>query len=92
MGYKGTFILATIMFFIAMLLIGYYFAANLELDRFFILLACMFPALIYFLWWFNKVRIDIAAANFKNTMRMNWIAAICSNAAFIIILIIKEKF
>ena len=92
LGYKGTFVLATISFFIAMLLIGYYFAANLELDRFLILLICMLPTFGYFLWWYNKVRKDITAANFKNTNRMNWIAALCSNTAFIIILIIKEKF
>ena len=92
LGYKGTFTLSIIMYFIAMLLIGYYFAANLELDRFLILLVCMFPTLVYFLWWYNTVRKDITAANFKNTNRMNWIAAICSNTAFIIILIIKEKF
>ncbi len=92
LGYKGTFALAAIMFFIAMLLIGYYFAANLELDRFLILLGCMLPPSIYFLWWYKKVRKNIDAANFKNTMRMNWIAAICSNTAFIIIFLIKEKF
>ncbi len=92
LGYRGTFFLAAIMFFSAMLLIGYYFATNLELDRFFILLNCFLPTFIYFLWWYNKVRKNNDAANFKNTMRMNWIAAICSNTAFIIILIIKEKF
>ena len=92
LGYKGTFGLAALMFFAAMLLIGYYFASNLELDRFIILLICMAPTLVYFLWWYNKVRKQIVEVNFKNTMRMNWIAAVCSNAAFIIILIIKEKF
>lgn len=92
LGYSGTFVLAASMFFIAMLLIGYYFAANLELDRFLILQVCMLPTLVYFLWWYTKVKKDIAAANFKNTMAMNWIAAICSNAAFIIIFLIKEKF
>ena len=92
LGYKGTFLLAAIMFFTAMLLIGYYFATNLELNRFLILLVCLLPTLIYFLWWYNKVRQDNDAANFRNTMRMNWIAAICSNTAFIIIFIIKERF
>ncbi len=92
LGYKGTFLMATSTIFIALVLIGYYFASNLELDRFLILLICMFPTLVYFLWWYNKVRKNVEAANFKNTMRMNLIAAICSNAAFLIILIIKEKF
>ena len=49
LGYKGTFALAAVTFLIAMVLIGYYFSANLELDRFLILLTCMLPTLIYFL-------------------------------------------
>ena len=91
LGYKGSFAFATILFFFAMVLIGYYFAGNLELDRFLILFAGMLPSAAYLFYWYNKVRRDVGAANFKNTMRMNWIAAICSNTAFIIILILKEK-
>jgi 1,4-dihydroxy-2-naphthoate octaprenyltransferase len=33
------------------------------------------------------VKKDHGAASFKNTMRMNWIAATCTNTAFIILLI-----
>lgn len=37
-----------------------------------------------------KVRKDITEANFENTMRMNIIASICTNAAFIAVLIIEK--
>lgn len=91
-GYKGTFLLSAICYFLSMLFMGYYFAANLELDRFLVLILCMFPTLIFFIWWFFAVKKNATAASFKNAMRMNWIAACCSNVGFIIILLMKEKF
>ncbi len=36
LGYKGTFLMAKSTFFIALMLIGYYFATNLALDLFLI--------------------------------------------------------
>ena len=47
------------------------------------------PVIVYFIKWFMEVRKNSKAANFKNTMKMNWIAAICTNTAFIILLIWK---
>jgi len=44
------------------------------------------PIIVYFIQWFWKVRKDVLEANFKNTMKMNWLAAICTNIAFIILL------
>ena len=92
LGYRGTFLLAFLMSFLTLLITAYYFASNLELDRFLILLICMFPAAIFLFGWYLKVRKDIHAASYKNSLKMNWIAAIGSNMAFIIILIIKNKF
>jgi 1,4-dihydroxy-2-naphthoate octaprenyltransferase len=58
-----------------------------ELDKFFIFQTFMLPVLVYFFWWFYKVYKDVAQANFTNTMRMNLLASVCTNAAFITILI-----
>jgi len=44
------------------------------------------PVIVYYIIWFRKVVNDRKAADFKNTMRMNWVAAICTNIAFIILL------
>ncbi len=90
LGYKGTFFFSAAVFFSAMILMGYYFAANLELDRFLVFILCTVPVLLYFFSWFGKVRKDIKAADFKNSLRMNIIAAVCINAAFIILLIIEQ--
>ena len=92
LGYKGTFIFSAICYFSSMLFMGYYFAGNLELDRFLVLISIMFPTLLFFLWWFIAVKKNTAAANFKNAMKMNWIAACCSNVGFLVILLMKEKF
>jgi 1,4-dihydroxy-2-naphthoate octaprenyltransferase len=92
LGYRGTFLLAFLMSFTAMLLTGYYFASNLELDRFLVLLVCMFPSVLFLVGWYIKVRKNTQEANYKNSMKMNWIAATGSNLAFIIILIIKDTF
>ena len=92
LGYTGTFVFSAICYFLSMVFMGYYFAENLELDRFLVLMLCMFPTLLFFLWWFIAVKKNTAAANFKNAMRMNWIAACCSNVGFLVILLMKENF
>ena len=89
LGYRGTFIFSALMYMAAMIVLGYYFAANLELDRFLVLTGCMFPVMVYFLWWFGKVFKNIIAANYKNSLRMNIIMAVCMNTAFIILLMLK---
>jgi 1,4-dihydroxy-2-naphthoate octaprenyltransferase len=71
--------------------LGIYLSLNLELEHFFIIQLFFIPVLVYFGWWFNKVYHDVAEANFKNTMRMNLLASVFTNAAFIFLFII-EKF
>ena len=91
LGYRGTFIFTAIVFILSMTSLAWYFGNNLEMDRFLIIQICMLPALVYFFWWMNKVFADEKTANFKNTMNMNLIGSICTNAAFMSILI-TDKF
>jgi 1,4-dihydroxy-2-naphthoate octaprenyltransferase len=90
LGYRGTFIFSAFVFILAMIALAWYFANNLELDRFLIIQICMLPALVYFFWWMRKVFTNEKAANFKNTMTMNLIGSICSNVAFMSILMIDK--
>jgi len=90
LGYRGTFIFSAVVFLLSMICLAWYFANNLELDRFLIIQICMIPALVYFFWWMSKVFSNKKAANFKNTMTMNLIGSLCSNAAFMTILIIDK--
>ncbi len=91
LGYRGTFIFSIVVFLMAMMALAWYFGNNLELDHFFKLQIFMLPALVYFFWWMIKVFKSREAANFKNTMTMNVLGAVCTNAAFMSILI-TDKF
>ncbi len=90
LGYKGTFIFTGIVYFFAMCSLGFYLISNLEQTNFFIIQIFFVPILVYFFWWFNKVRKNEEEANFKNTMRMNLLASFCSNCAFITLLILEK--
>jgi 1,4-dihydroxy-2-naphthoate octaprenyltransferase len=48
------------------------------------------PIVLYFLFWFLKVLKNPLDANFKNTMKMNFIAAICMNSCFIVLYFVNR--
>lgn len=87
LGYKGTFVFCAIVYAIAWSFMAQFFINKNEINKLVVSSIFFVPVIVYFIWWFVKVRQDSAAANFKNTMKMNWLAAICTNAAFIILLI-----
>lgn len=87
LGYTGTFIFTGIVYALAFLMLGLQFFLNLEMKEFIILQTFMLPVLVYFFIWFRKVYKNKKEANFKNTMRMNLLASVCTNLGFITILI-----
>jgi 1,4-dihydroxy-2-naphthoate polyprenyltransferase len=89
LGYKGTFIFTAIVYFVAFGVMAYWFIATLQQTKFFVLQLFFIPVLVYFFIWAKKVWKDNAAANFKNTMQMNLLASVCTNFAFITILILN---
>ncbi|HMJ48920.1 MAG TPA: UbiA family prenyltransferase [Ferruginibacter sp.] len=90
LGYRGTFFFTAIIYISAMILLALYFGYNLELDRFLILQLFMLPVLVYFFWWFYKVWHDVRQASYINTMRMNVVASVCTNAGFITLFLIDK--
>ena len=90
LGYRGTFIFTALIYFLAMTSLAVYMAQNLELDYFFSMQLFFIPVLVYFAWWFLKVYRDSSMANFTNTMRMNLLASLCSNAGFIFLFLIRH--
>ncbi len=91
LGYKGTFIFTAVIYAMAMLILYIYFMSVLQERYFFILQAFLIPVIINFIIWYGKFLKDKSAVNYNNTMRMNLLASVCSNVAFITILIL-EKF
>ena len=90
LGYIGTFIFTAYMFFICNLFYFLHFnLINREMN-FYIIQLFFLPIVAYFVYWFYMVYKDNNKANFKNTMRMNSVAAICMNACFITLYFINK--
>ncbi len=90
LGYKGTFIFTGFIYMVAMGLLAYQLFDQSQQKEFFIMQIFFVPVLVYFFWWFYKVVCNQQAANFVNTMRMNLLASVCTNAAFITLLLIQR--
>ncbi len=85
LGYRGTFIFSGIMFGLCNVCYFMYFNHINKLDNFFTIQLFFIPIVSFFVYWFLKVLKSTENANFKNTMYMNVIAAICMNLCFIIL-------
>lgn len=91
LGKRGTFLFCAFIYLLAFCFLIAYFHQLDKLYFFYILQIFFTPVVIYFLIWANKVWKDETKADFKHTMRMNWIASICSNAGFITLLILQHR-
>jgi len=89
LGIRGTFIFCAIMFAVSNVLLYFYFSSTQKTEYFILFQAFLFPVVLYFIQWFLKVLKDNKQASFKNTMRMNLIAATCMNLFFITLLILN---
>ncbi len=87
LGYRGTFIFTALVYTLAMGLLAWTFFTRGEQNKFLALATMMLPILVYFFSWAGLVWKDVRAANFAKTMRMNLLASICTNLAFLILLI-----
>ena len=86
LGYTGTFVFCAVIYFIAWLFMAQFFISTKQADKLLLVSIFFIPIIVYFFKWFAAVRSNNEAANFRNTMKMNWLAAICTNIAFIILL------
>ncbi|MCE7065898.1 UbiA family prenyltransferase [Dyadobacter sp. CY326] len=90
LGYKGTFGFTAVMFLLCNVFYYLYFTSKGLGMIFYIIQAFFLPIVVYFGYWFSLVLKENTAANFRNTMRMNWIAAICMNSCFLVLIIINR--
>jgi 1,4-dihydroxy-2-naphthoate octaprenyltransferase len=89
LGIRGTFVFCAAMYSIAFGLLFVHYQHTAQLARFGLLQVFFIPVLIYFFIWVVKVWKNRAAADFKHTMRMNWLASGCTNLAFITLFILN---
>jgi 1,4-dihydroxy-2-naphthoate octaprenyltransferase len=87
LGYRGTFIFTAIVYTLAMSLLAFLFFSEGEQKKFLVLATLMLPILVYFFNWASLVWKDAHNANFTHTMRMNMLASVCTNLAFLTLLI-----
>lgn len=86
LGYRGTFIFTAILYLAAMLTLSWLFFQREQPMKLLVIATVMLPALVYFFIWAKEVWNNISVADFTHTMRMNLLASLCSNLAFLIIL------
>ena len=87
LGYKGTFLFSALVYIIGWILMAQFFIQSGQEEKLWLLGIFFLPVIVYFIIWWRKVYADPAAASFRNTMRMNWLSAICINLSFLILLI-----
>lgn len=91
LGYNGTFIFTAVVYFFAASALAYQLISTLQQNSFLFIQLFFIPVLVYFFWWFKKVAANNSNANFVYTMRMNVLASICTNAAFIVLFLIEKN-
>ena len=89
LGKRGTFLLSMFFFVTATGLLFALFKEQERLNFFYLFLLVTIPVVCFFLYWMRCVWKNEAAANFKNTMRMNVISTICTAIYFSLLIILK---
>ncbi len=89
LGYRNTFLFSGIQFVLASALISYSFLSDQHRIAFSIYGLCQLPVISFFLYWFYHVTQNPAEANFRNTMYMNVISALCMNTCFLLLLVLR---
>jgi 1,4-dihydroxy-2-naphthoate polyprenyltransferase len=87
LGYTGTFIFCAIIYFLAFSIMAQFFIESKQVVKLWVVSIFFIPVIVYFIRWFAQVLQNVQNASFKKTMTMNWLAATCTNTAFIILLI-----
>jgi len=90
LGKKGTFVFCGIVFLTATIAIFLTFQQQNNLRNFWLFILCMLPMVWFFSRWAIQVWKNEQAADFKNSLRMNVLASLCTSICFLIILIQKQ--
>jgi 1,4-dihydroxy-2-naphthoate octaprenyltransferase len=89
LGKRGTFIFCAVVFTISTIAMFLLFREEGQLWLFYLFIACMGPMVWFFIQWMMRVWKNEQHANFKNSLRMNVLAAVCTTVCFLIMIINK---
>lgn len=90
LGKRGTFVFCAVMYAVAFALLFQYYSQANKINMFIVLQLFFIPVIIFFITWLLQVWKNSNAADFKHTMRMNWLASTCTSLAFITLLILHQ--
>ncbi|MEI9919204.1 MAG: UbiA family prenyltransferase [Bacteroidota bacterium] len=83
LGTRGTFIFAMTFFTVAAFGFVYFFIKTFSAFYAVVFIITQSPVVMYFLLWFYGVWKDPTNADFKSTMRLNFISSLCLNGFFL---------
>lgn len=83
LGILGTFHFTAICFTTSVALFVLYYITYFDHRAALLFVSVLFPVLVFFGYWYLKVRRDSNQANYDNTMRLNLISSSCLNVYFI---------
>ncbi|MEQ9440666.1 MAG: UbiA family prenyltransferase [Cyclobacteriaceae bacterium] len=82
LGILGTFHFTAIVFSLSTLGFWLYYQTWFCITQAWLFLMFLLPVLGYFFYWYRQVRNDRAQADFRHTMRLNFISGLCLNLFF----------
>ena len=83
LGVRGTFHFTLVAFGVAAAGFTGFFQQFYKGTYSFLFLAFMTPVILYFLFWYLRVRLNISLADYSHTMWLNFISALCLNSFFV---------
>jgi 1,4-dihydroxy-2-naphthoate octaprenyltransferase len=87
LGIRGTFYFVAIIFSGVSLAFYSYFRKYFSAEAGFVFMISLFPVLVYFFFWLNRISRDKNYADYSHTMLLNFISATCLNSFFIYLFI-----
>lgn len=87
LGKRGTFLFSMVLFLLATGGMYLLFRQQDRLNFFYLYLLYLLPVVLFFLYWMYRVWKDEAAADFRNSLRMNLLSTLCTIAFFITLII-----
>jgi 1,4-dihydroxy-2-naphthoate octaprenyltransferase len=89
LGIRGTFVFTAIVFVFAMVGFTFFFEKYYNWNIAIAFQVFLFPVLLYFLFWFYRVWYDEYQANYRSTMRLNFISSLCMNLYFLFLILYR---
>ncbi|HUC80229.1 MAG TPA: UbiA family prenyltransferase [Flavisolibacter sp.] len=90
LGKRGTFGFSMVLFLSATALMYRLFQQQAATNHFVLFLLMLLPVVLFFLYWMSRVWKDEAAADFRNSLRMNVLSTLCTTAYFITLIILNH--